>query len=163
MNRRELKRLKVNEMYVMSPKSFLFKFGVMHLASNEKVTINDLNYILKENLLPASKEDITQEGIYRGDVILLGTVNKFYPFYNPLRQVELNLNQIEENTLIQLFDLYDKTGEDKYFNQIFDLVYPTQKEELLPTKEKIYCHKKFTRNRKDYKKAIDKNMQNDKI
>ena len=159
MNKKDLKRLRIVDMYVMSPKRFLIRLGIKGVTEKTKITIKDLHFILEHKLCHADMFDVKPDAIYRGDILLIGTTNEFYPYYNPMRpRIEQNNNDFKQQDIKQnhhnitqyhikhielsisgLYDLYQKTGDIKYINKVFDRVYKSKEEENTPTKQKIYC------------------------
>jgi len=85
MNSSDLKRLRINEQYVMTPLQFLVSIGIATPNLHKNITIHDLHYILQENLHHAGLKNVSADKIYRGEIILIGTLNNFYPYYNPTR------------------------------------------------------------------------------
>ena len=143
MNKKDLKRLRIDESYVMSPKRFLIRLGITCVPKIGKITFKHLHFILEHKLCHADVFDVKPDAIYRGDIFLVGSPNEFYPYYNPMRcyqkPPELIVLQTETQLMLSmLYDKYKETGEIKYINELYDRVYKTKEEENAPTKTKIY-------------------------
>lgn len=157
MNKKDLKKLKIDDSFVIEPFKFLLKFGIECSELSQKITIHDLHYILQNRLHHASVKNVSVDKIYRGDIILIGKPNNFLPYYNPLRYEKYIIEQkssqeketeeitnVEEFNMIDLYSLYQTTLELKYLNEIYDRTYASLEEELAPTRQKIYSRSKKT-------------------
>ena len=146
MNKRDLKKLRIDESYVMSPKRFLIRLGIKGVPKIGKITLKHLHFILEHKLCQADIFDVKADAIYRGDIFLIGTAGEFYPYYNPMRHYQktskAGISQKDdtqkEMSLSELYDKYLETGKVEYLNELYDRVYKTKIEESEPTKTKIY-------------------------
>lgn len=151
MNKRDLKKLKIDDSFVIDPMRFLIGLGVECSHLNKQVGDHDLHYILQGSLHHASVKSVSIDKIYRGEIILIGKPNNFHPYYNPVRcKVNVSKHEevkklekcLEEMNIIELYLCYSQTFDEKYLNEIYDRCYNSIEEEVQPTRNKIYCHTK---------------------
>lgn len=158
MNKTDLKRLRIDDRYVIEPTKFLIRMGVECSSEDNKITIHDLHYILQNRLYHAGIKSVSADKIYRGEIVLVGKPNKFYPYYNPIRcdlniccEVEVEKDKVKQIidlnklSISELYRLYNDTGEFEYFNEIFNRTYHSLEEEQLPTRQKLYLKTKKER------------------
>lgn len=156
MNKKDLKKLRIDKTYVISPERFLIRLGIEGSSICNKLTSHELHYILQKELHHAGIKNLTADKVYCGDIILIGTPNKFFPYYNPLRckidlvsteskeqnANDLKITTIEECSMFELYKLYDNTDDIKYLDEIYDRAYDSIEEEMKPTKQKIHSKPK---------------------
>lgn len=152
MNKRDLKRMKIDSSFVISPERFIAMFGI-ECNNIKKISIHDLHYILGKNLNHAGVNQINLDSLYRGDILLIGTPNNFKAYYRPIvYKVKVNntikepvssakddLNKISLHELCELcsdvteIDEFEKILNEIYFRSKFD-----SSKELDTNRVKIY-------------------------
>lgn len=154
MNKRDLKKLKIDSSYVISPDRFLSMFGI-ECDNLSKINIHDLHYILNDHLYHVGVNQISAEKIYRGEILLIGTLNNFKPYYRPILY-KVNVSDKITDTVIvdeskdvdislaELCILYAQASESEELNSYLDEIYARGnidlKMELEPSRSKIYCY-----------------------
>lgn len=96
MNKRDLKRLKIDSSFVISPERFIAMFGI-ECNNIKKISIHDLHYILGKNLNHAGVNQINLDSLYKGDILLIGTPNNFKAYYRPIIYKAKVNNTLKEN------------------------------------------------------------------
>lgn len=162
MNKRDLKRLKIDSSFIISPERFISMFGI-ECDNISKINIHDLHYILGKNLNHAGVNQIDLDKIYTGEILLIGTINNFKAYYRPIRyRIKIN-NTIEEKvktpeepeksvintTLSELCYLYSSATDiqdlDRYLNEIYERSNFNLDDELESNRSKIYSFPARTR------------------
>lgn len=147
MNKRDLKRLDIDDRFILSPQKFLLAFGIGREESIEKLSIADLHYILKDKLKHACSKHVNYENVIKGNVILVGFPNNFKAYYRPTKKI-INKRPVTEKkviscdvsnyNLIELYQLYQATSEEKYLIEICERIYNSNNIECEFSKEKVY-------------------------
>lgn len=152
MNRRDLKRLKIDPSFVVTPDRFLSMFGI-DCNQIKKISIHDLHYILGKNLHHAGVNQISIDRICKGEIILIGTPNNFKSYYRPIiHRIKIN-NTIEEPVMPTEISIADIKLEElcclcneavtieelsKYLDEIYERVHFNETDELESGRVKIY-------------------------
>lgn len=159
MNKRDLKRLRIDPSYIISPERFMTMFGI-ESDKVKKLTIHDLHYILGSSLNHVGVNKINPDKIYNGEIILIGTVKYFKPYYRPIiyrikvndkieEEIKLKENDISSANLSKLCDLYEKADDneelDRYLEEIYERSNIDIEDELQPARTKIYAFNNKTR------------------
>lgn len=152
MNKRDLKRLKIDSSFVISPERFIAMFGI-ECDNIKKINIHDLHYILGKNLNHAGVNQINLDSLYRGDILLIGTPNNFKPYYRPIiykvkvnniinEPVPTTKDDLNKISLHKLCELCSNTTDIEEFEKILAEIYFRSKfdysHELDTNKVKIY-------------------------
>lgn len=159
MNKKDLKKLKIDPSYVISPERFITMFGI-ESDNIKKLSIHDLHYILGNSLNHAGVSKITSDKVYTGEIILIGNVKYFKAYYRPIiYKVQINNTvkekiKLEENSIInmslsELCNLYataiNSEELDKYLDEIYDRSSFNSNDELKSNRVKIYSFANKTR------------------
>lgn len=152
MNKRDLKRLKIDSSFVISPERFITMFGI-ECNNINKLTIHDLHYILGKNLNHAGVNQINLGSLYRGEILLIGTPNNFKAYYRPIiYKVKVNnvieeplpssKNDLNKISLYELCELCYNVTDIEEFEKILTEIYFRSKfdsnKELDTNRVKIY-------------------------
>lgn len=154
MNKKDLKRLKLDPSFIISPERFITMFGV-ECDNIRKLNIHDLHYILGKSLNHVGINKISLDKIYTGEIILIGTPNHFKAYYRPIvYKIKVN-NKIEEEISVEnksinntkLSDLCDLCMAatniedlDEYLGEIYNRVNFDFEDELESNRTKIYTY-----------------------
>ena len=159
MNKSDLKKLKIDSRYIISPEKFLLMFGI-ECNNIKKVDIHDLHYILGNSLKHAGVNKVNINSIYNGEILLIGTEKYFKPYYRPfVYKIKLNTGIIEpvdtkvikydNSSLFELCNLYNEADNledlERYLNEIYLRSRINPAEELESCRNKIYVLANKTR------------------
>lgn len=133
MNKRDLKRLKIDSSFVISPERFIAMFGI-ECNNIKKLSIHDLHYILGKNLNHAGVNQINFDNLYRGDILLIGTPNNFKAYYRPIiykakvnnaikESVSPNKEDLNKISLHELCELCSNVTDIDEFEKILSEIY----------------------------------------
>ena len=145
MNKRDLKRLKIDSSFVISPERFIAMFGI-ECDNIKKINIHDLHYILGKNLNHAGVNQISLDSLYRGDILLIGTPNNFKAYYRPI-VYKVKVNNIIEETIPPVKSDLDKMSLHELCELCLNV---TDIEEFEKILTEIYFRSRF-----DYNKELD--------
>lgn len=159
MNRQDLKRLKIDTSFIISPERFMAMFGI-ECDNVKKLNIHDLHYILGANLNHAGINQINIDRIYKGEILLIGTPKHFKAYYRPIiykikvnnklkEEVVQNEVGISDMSLSDLYNLYLSAENieqlDKYLNEIYERSNFDSEDELVSNRSKIYAFSNKTK------------------
>lgn len=159
MNKRDLKKLKIDPSYIISPEKFLLMFGI-ECNNIKKIDMHDLHYILGSSLKHAGVNKVNINSVYNGEIILIGTEKHFKPYYRPFickiklnneikEPIETNVIKYDNNSLFELCNLYREADNleelEECLNQIYLRSRTNPEDELEPCRNKIYVLANKTR------------------